>query len=276
MSSSLTPFKPSISNTALTGELWAGINRHTIRTDPAAGFYVDKRFNLPSVYATTVAQDGIYPFLDTSDTIRGGTSILGGGLTFTTAATDNNSPTIQWGGTTAGCFHLSRTTPKDFAMEVVFRVGTIIETGVLIGLGEPGMAANDGCLVDDTGAMADKSFIGFRGPMHASTLTFAGNYRKNGQAEVSAAASALVPSVDTWYSLGLRYRVRGGASSGGHTLEWWVNGSKVKSLDVDNTTAVPTATCPLDSYLSPVICLKTGAAAAKNITLRSVQVYQVL
>lgn len=276
MSSSLSPFKPTISNTSLTAELWAGINRHTIRNDPSAGFYVDKRFNLPSVYATTVAQDGIYPFLDSGDTIRGAVALLGGGLTFTTAATDNNSPTIQWGGTTAGCFHLSRTTPKDFAMEVIFQVGTIVETGVLIGLGEPGMAADNGCLADDTGAIADKNFIGFRGPMHASTLTIAGTYKKSGQTEVSAAAAALVPSITTWYSLGLRYRVRGGTSSGGHTLEWWVNGARVKSLDVDNTTTVPTATCPLDAYLSPVICVKAGAAAAKSLTLRSVQAYQVL
>lgn len=257
-------------NLSLTTELWNGINRHTIRDDPGSGWFVEKRFNLPSVYATTVAQDGIYPFLDTSDTVRGGTTIAGGALTLATAATDNNSPTIQWGGTTGGVFQVSKTSPRNWAFEVFFQVGTIVETGILLGLGEPGMAADNGCLVDDTGAMADKSFVGFRGPMHASVLTTVCNYRKSSQTEVTALAAAHVPAVTTWYSYGMRQRY----GSGRNYLEWWMNGSKVKELDLTNTTSVPTATFPFDVSLSPVFCVKAGAAAAKSLSLRSVHVFQ--
>jgi hypothetical protein len=273
MAGSLQPAVPSgeENNVCLTTALWDGMDRHTLRDDYGAGYGITKRFVAPSVYATTVAQDGIYPFLDTSDTIRGGTR-LGGGLVFTTAATDNNSPTIQWGGTTGAMFSVSTAAPKSLAFETIFRVGTIVETGVLIGLGEEGMAANNGCLVDDTGALADKDFIGFRGAMHASVLTISAVYRKSGQTEVVALTSALVPSVDTWYSLGLRFRAQNEANRG--YLEWWVNGSKVKELLTTNTTAVPTATFPSAELLSPVFCLKAGEGVAKSMIVRSMDCYQ--
>jgi hypothetical protein len=137
----------------------------------------------------------------------------------------------------------------------------------LLGLGEEGMAANNGCLVDDTGATASKDFIGFRGSMHASTLTLDAVYRKAGQTEVTALAGALVPSITTDYSLAFRYRriTKYG--------EWWVNGVKVKELDFSNTTAVPTATCPLDELLSPVVGLKAGEAGIKTLTIRELDCF---
>jgi hypothetical protein len=271
MAGSIQPFVPGgeENNVSLTTELWSGIDRLTLTMEPGAGYGVSRRFIAQGPFATTVPQGDIYPFLDASDTIRTGT-LLGGGLVLTTAATDNNSPTIQWGGTTGAMFSLSKATPKEWAFETIFRIGTIIETGLLIGLGEEGMAANDGCLADNTGALADKDFIGFHAPMHTATVTVACVYRKNGQTAVTALSSAHVPSITTWYSYGMRYRVRPGRKM----LEWWVNGVKVKELDVDNTTSVPTATCPFDELLSPVFCVKAGEGGAKSLTVRSVDCFQ--
>jgi hypothetical protein len=243
------------------------VRRAAIDSDPFHGCRVAKRFDCPSVYASTVAQDGWYPYLDTSDTMRGGTR-LGGGLVFTTAATDNNSPTLQAGGTTGAMFAISKSAPRDLAAEFFFQVGTIVETGVLLGLGEEGMAANDGCLVDDTGAMASKDFVGFRGAMHAATLTISAVYRKAGQSEVVALTSALVPAINTRYSLGLRYWQRT------KRLQWWVNGAMVKELDLNDTTAVPEAGFPLDEKLSPVVCIKAGEGVAKSLVLHNLDVYQ--
>lgn len=251
----------------LTAQLWSGINREECLKNPGYGYGISKRFTDAGVYATTAAQDGVYPFLDSSDTVRG-LKVLGGGLEMATAATDNNSPTIQWGGTTGAMFSISKDTPKDLAMEVIFRLGTIVETGILIGLGEEGMAANNGCLADDTGAIADKDFFGFQAPMHTSTVTVAGVYRKNGQTAVTAKSSAHVPAITTWYSYGLRYRAIN------KYLEYYVNGTLVKSLNMANTTDVPTATCPFDELLSPVICIKAGEAGAKSLVVRSVDVFQ--
>jgi hypothetical protein len=210
--------------------------------------------------------------LDSGDSIDGA-KLMGGGLKFATAATDNNSPTIQWGGTTGSLFHVSKTTPRALGLEWIVRFGTIVETGCLLGLGEEGMAANNGILVDDTGAIASKDFFGFRAAMHASVMTIQAVYRLAGQTEVVPLSTALTVVVNTDYSLGFRY--------GGHTdgvrakhFEWWVNGVKVKDLDGANTTTVPTAGCPFDELLSPVAGIKAGEAGIKSMTIRQMRVGQ--
>jgi len=250
-----------------TPGVWSGINKQSIMDDPSKGCYA----RLSSAQAgggnaTATSENGWYRFLDTSDTI-GGAKLIGGGLTLATAATDNNSPTLQHGGTTGAQFHVSKTTPYDLAWELHFRVTTIIETGTLLGLGEEGMAANNGCLADNTGATADKDNIGFRGLMHASTLTLDAVYRKAGQTEVTALAGALVPSVNVDYGVAFRFRKL--TKMG----EWWVNGAKVKELDFSNTTTVPVATCPFDELLSPVVCLKAGEAGAKTLVIRELDCF---
>jgi hypothetical protein len=275
MSSSLAPFIPGgeEGNRSFTNQLWTGINMDSIEKEYGYGYGWTKRFDQAGVYATTVAQDGIYPFQDSGDTINGA-KIIGGGLTLATAATDNNSPTIQWGGTTGSLFHVSKTSPRALGFEAIVRFGTIVETGTLIGLGEEGMAANNGCLVDDTGAIASKDFFGYRAAMHASVMTIQAVYRLAGQAEVVPLSTALTVVVNTDYALGFRY--------GGHTdrpdrqkhLEWWVNGTKVKDLDGANTTTVPTAGCPFDELVSPLFCIKAGEAGAKTMTIRQMRVGQ--
>lgn len=271
MPSSLEPLIPGglEANAEFTDQLWSGISRDSIDRSLSLGYGFTEKFILLSGFATTVAQGRWYPFQDTSDTINSG-AVLGGGLILATAATDNNSPTIQAGGTTGSCFSISKTTPKALGFEVCFKVGQITETGLLIALGEEGMAANNGCLVDDTGAGASKSYIGFRAGMGASSCVLSAVYRKSGQAEVVALTTALTTVASTSYTVGFRYRARGTIG------EWWVNGAIVKSLNFSDTTAVPTATCPFDITLSPVICLKTGESGAKSLTLKGLAVYQKL
>src|SRR5690606_4788640 len=98
-------------------------------------------------------QKGWYPFQGSSVTIRG-VSGAGGVLEFSLPATDNIEGALTTGGNIAGPFTIDLTTRKDLWFETRVRLDQVAETGLFVGLAQPGRAVT-GSLANDTGALSD-------------------------------------------------------------------------------------------------------------------------
>jgi len=245
--------------------LWTGIDRNAIDRDRNLGFGISERFVAAGLFATDTSQAGAKTFQDTSVTIQG-SAVQGGSLAFATPASDNNEGWHQLGANVGSAFSVSLTSPKELAHEQYVKIGTIVETGLFIGLMEEGCAVNSN-LADNTGALADKDAIGFHAAMHASVLTLNFVYKKAGQTAVTLHSAALVPAINTVHALGFRYRNRGGV----RWLESWVDGARFSRTDLSTVTA---AGFPFDQLLSPIRGLKSGEAGIKTFTLFGADTYQ--
>lgn len=197
-------------------------------------------------------------YIDTSNTIQQAAT-AGGVVELTVDATDNDSPVLQAGGGTGGAFQITTGTAGKLWFEARVQVSTLAEIAVFVGLGAPNATADNGVLVDDTGALSTSlGFIGWHAPAAASTCVFDGTYVKaSGTAQV-VASDKHTAVADTWVKLGFKFDPQA------DTLTYYVNGVSVGSADV---SAAGTTNFPSAVLLSPVIAMKTGAAAAKTLRM---------
>lgn len=236
--------------------IWAGSQVAEIIDNPNKGYHLfDDFFNTP-VYANGVSQAGYFPFQGTSVTIRGKTGEVGGVLRFGLPATDNIEGALITGGNIAGSVRLATgDEAKKLCFEARVRLAQLAETGVFIGLSEEGLAVT-GTLAANTGALADKDFVGFHIPMHASLARASAVYREAGNAAVNVKENALTLVADTWYKFGLVY------DPTTTKLTYFIDGEEVGS------TLLATATnFPDGEELAMLMFTKAGEAGAKNIDL---------
>jgi hypothetical protein len=126
---------------------------------------------------------------------------------------------------------------------------------IAIGLGEPGFAAADG-LVDNTGALASKDFVGFQ-TLHASGSEIDAIYRKAGQTLAQVKDNAATMVADTWIKLGVVYDPNGPQNQ---KLKFFVDGVELGESVTDAIIAAGTV-FPTDEEMVPVFLTKVGAAA---------------
>lgn len=190
---------------------------------------------------------------------------------FTSAATDNNESWLTLGDTKTviGCISDTAGSAKKLGFEVRGTVGQLTETGLFWGLSEETRAVADN-LVDDTGALADKDFIGFHCPMHASVAKVDFVYRKAGQTAQVLIDDLHTFVADEFVNLGFLYDPDAPASKQ----------IKIFKNNVEQTTYVTAAqiaaaTFPDGEELNLLLGQKVGAASAKTSTIDGWGFFQV-
>jgi hypothetical protein len=215
---------------------------------------------------TTRNPDDWCVFTDSgADTITLPVSVTGGVMQLTTDGADNNEVYMQLGGAAcvtnapfviAGALGAANSKPLYFGARV--KPLAAVDECYFVGLAEEGSAV-DGFIVDNTGAIVNKDFIGF------CTLTgSAAAWRATWKVTDGAvqAITAIAVNASDWHTFEFFY-------DGVTTVRFYADG--VLNATVATTTA---ATFPYAEEMSPIIGVKTGAAAAKSLQvdwLRCVQ-----
>lgn len=252
-----------------SNRIWADCPLENIRQG-IGGFMIEEFFTNSPVYASTVSQAGWYPVLDTSCTLRGDATTIGGGLKFTTNGSDNDFGYLTSGGNVNGSFSIvpKGSGGKKLWYEARVKFGAISELASFIGLSEEGLAAA-ATLTDDTGAIADKDYVGFR-VLIADGDGLDAAYRISGGSEVVAKEEAQVLVADTWYKLGMVWDPDKGASG---TLTFYINGTSVGSVAGSVITAG--TAFPSSEELALLFAFKAGEASAKTAAIDWVRCAQL-
>jgi hypothetical protein len=244
-----------------TVELWKDCPRRDILRDFSHGYYHSTDWLAPPTFASATGQMGYYTFQDTSATVQG-LDRQGGWLELATAGgTDNDQASYQYGTTLSAPFSISTSTPKPLWHESKIRLSNIIETGVFTGLALKNTSVNNGVLVDNTGAVADTSLIGWHCPMHASAAVFSLVYRKTSSAAVTMYATGLTAVVAADAYLGFSFD--------GRYIRGFANRVLVVTYDVTTASNFPTA------QLAPCLHVKAGEGSAKTIAEDWTETFQV-
>lgn len=208
---------------------------------------------------------------DTGDAIAQIETDRNGAVKITSAATDNNESWLQPGDTKTVMGLISDTAGDDkmLAFEVRAKVGQLTETAIFWGLSEETLAAAD-TLVDDTGALASKDFIGFHAPAHATECVIDFVWRKAGAAAVVKIDGLATLTADTYVNLGFIYDPRQPASK-----RITVYKDNVEQSTYGTATDIAASTFPDGEELNVLLGQKVGAAAAKTSTIDSWMFAQV-
>jgi hypothetical protein len=116
--------------------------------------------------------------------------------------------------------------------------------------------------VNDTGALADKDFVGFQ-TLHASGEEIDTVYRINGGSVVQVKDNAGTMVDDIWIKLAVVYDPRGAADK---KMKFFIDGVELGDSVTDAIIAAGTA-FPTDEELTPVMLTKVGAAAESKAYL---------
>jgi hypothetical protein len=235
-----------------------------------------RNFGLSTAVSSNVGRYGdsqagqFISYEDTGDAIAQIATYRQGAITFTTAATDNNESWLMPGGAASVMGLISDTAGDDklLAFDCRFKIGVLAETGFAIGLSEEGLAAAN-TLVDDTGALASKDFIGFHCPMHASVATCSFVWRLAGQSMVTGISGLKTMVADTYYNMGFVYDPKEIPSK---RIKIYLDNAEQTTYGT--STHISAGTFPDGEELSPLFGLKTGAASAKTLTIDSALFFQ--
>lgn len=240
-------------------DIWNEFNLGELLVNPGAGFYTRERFDACPVFASAVSQNGGITYQDSGATVQGIATVLGGAIRFATPATNNNEAHHQVGGNVGAAYKIDSSAFRSLAHEACFRLNTYVETGFYFGLGEAGFAVEN-ALVDDTGALVSKNFIGFHMPAHASAGTLSFVYRKNGQAmqTIKSGALSLSAAMSGFATGGFKF------DRYSRKLSGYVNGALVGELSYSDW---PAGLFPDAAFLSPCRGIKSGEAVAKTFDL---------
>lgn len=232
------------------------------------GFFDDFDQFQSGVATATPYNHGYYNFLDTSDTITGLITSPYGVIDIASAATDNNSPCIQMpfrSGFVVFNTRANAGTRIWFEARVAF--GSITDCAYFIGLMEEASAANN-WMTDDDGVMADKDHVGFHSlTATPSSLDIA--YTLSGQTDgTTTGAQTLTASLTTWVKLGFKYDPQWGSDG---ELRFYVNGTEYVAGRV---TDIDASNFPDGEEMSPILGLKNGTAAVRNLYCDWIGCYQ--
>lgn len=229
--------------------------------DPAVGFGFFDDFVTLAVDDTT---GNPAECLFSSDTATGGITLLkaaGGVLNVACGATDNNETYLQlgaYGSATAAPFVITNAGGKPVFFEARVAAGQHADMGVFVGLAEEASAGAN-FLVDNTGVVADKDFIGFN-ILTASPTAWNVTWRKNGQA-VQAVTNVATNADD--------YHIFSFFFDGVSTVYFYVD-----RVLVSTQALASAATFPSAQALAPILAVKTGEGVAKSIQVDYLKVWQ--
>lgn len=199
-----------------------------------------------------------------SDTAADGITlpkVAGGVVNVATGGVDNNETYLQLGGAanvTNAPFSITNASDKALWFEARVKSLQHADEAVFIGLAEEGSAVAN-FLADHSGVPADKDYIGFRYKTDVPTAWDVA-WKKNGQAEQEIAAAAV--NADDWHTFGFYF-------DGESTVTFYID--RVAHATVATTSA---ATFPSGELMAPIIAVKTGAAAARNVQVDYIRVVQ--
>lgn len=278
----------------LSPKLWAGMPLDEIFGGPSkldVGMGIFDDFDNFQMWSETGAATVLYGnngtrgYIDTNVTISQlkysntlADSGAKGVLELALAGTaDNDEGSIQWGGATGALFAFDDTAylattdiAKELAFEIRLRVSSIADNKIafFVGLMEETCAIAE-CLVDDTGAVIDKDWIGFS-KLHADGDAVNWAHKTNGQTLVTTKTGIHVPAANTWYKYGFRYNAQS------KVVTPYINGDP-SWADRVTATATAAATFPDAQGLMPIIAIKDGDAsgAANQLDVDWICVAQV-
>lgn len=195
-------------------------------------------------------------YIDTGVTIRQIATVDGGAITVTHDGTDNDEGSIQIGGNTGVETAITAATLKLLAFECRIKKSSIADDGIafFVGLMEEGRAVAD-TLVDNTGAVADKDFIGFRN-LHDNGEEVDFVYKKAGQ---TLQETAIITSMaaDTWIKLGFLVDPIAPPSK---RIKIFVNNTEYTTYVTQ--TQIEAATFPSGEEMGRIFATKIGTASA--------------
>ena len=235
-------------------DLWSGFNLGELLVNPGLGTYLQERFANCPLFATGVSQNGNITYQDASATIQGIATVLGGAQRFATPATDNKEAHLQCGANVGAPFKIDSSAFRDLGYEACFRVNQLAETALYTGLGGVGFAAEN-ALVDDTGALASNSFLGFHIPAHASEAKVDFVYRKAGQAMQTIAADVHTCVAGTFLTAGFKL------DRDSKKIYGYINGVEVGTLKYRDWG---TGLFPDAVFLNSCRGIKSGEGVAKT------------
>ena len=239
----------------LSGKIWGKMDVPTLQSNPHCGRFEMRDFYRAEALATTVSNGGLFAFLDTSATAAPvATDDDRGRMILSTATTDNNAAGLTDGDNVLAPWRIDVTKQNDVAFECSFTLSSIVDVAILVGLGEEGLAAND-TLADNTGAIADKDFVGFR-TLTAAPTELDAFFKEEGQTEVEVAAAAGTIVAGTAIKAGFYY------DASKDTIKYYVD-----NVLVGTQTGVTDVNFPTGEGLAPLVYIKTGSAADKEISI---------
>lgn len=238
---------------------------NTLLEDLGLGFFRDIRFDGRSVTALMDEDNDsvTYAQLDGE---------RGGGISVTTGSSDNNAAALFL----EPMGRIVKNSGNKLWFEAIVAPGDVdADLGFFVGLterdaldGTTGSGARD-VVADDAGsnALIDESCIGFIQD-NGDDDAFDAIYKKDDGTAVNPATDVTNDSAldsdeqasltdGAFWKLGLKF-------DGKETLSWWVNGVKVAEQTVDDTI-------DQSHDLGPVLCIKTGAAAAEAFHVKRVR-----
>jgi hypothetical protein len=228
--------------------------------------FFDDFANFP-LYATTVAQQGYLTVQDTNVTIQQCASCDNseeefGIMEIYHDGTQHDEGNIEMGSAKAGLVRIDDTAGERSVVAFEARVKALtVAVGdccFAIGLGEPGIAAAD-MIVDTTGALVAKDFVGFQTLLTSnSEIDAVYSLVTTGVVQVTDNAGTLV--ADTWIKLGFVFDP---LEAAGKKLKYFIDGDEI-TYDTAVTDAVIAAgtAFPTDEELTLCLGTKILTAAA--------------
>lgn len=171
-----------------------------------------------------------------------------GAIKIAVDADDNQEAWLQFGNGTSVCSVISDTAGDDklLVFETRFRPLDVVGNR-FIGLAEEASAAGD--FISDSGAMADKDWIGFFALEDAPTSLKFG-YKKNGQTAQTVATVGTI-AASTWYKAGFVYDPQAPANK---RIKYFLD--NVEGSSYVSATNIAAATFPDGEELSPIFGVK--------------------
>lgn len=240
--------------------IWADCPWSAIDDNPTLGIrFFDDFVNFPT-HSADSNTTGYASYIDTGNTITQAAT-AGGVAVLATDTTDNDGPVLQLGGGTGGSFQITTATAGKLWFEARISCDTIADSAIFLGLAAPNATADNGLLVDDTGALATTlGSIGVIAPANgSSTLVFKAAHVKASGTSQYPVTGLKTLAADTWCKIGFKF------DPTADTITWYVDGvANATTLDVSDAGSTD---FPASVLLSPAIALKNGTGAARLLRI---------
>jgi len=226
---------------------WASVDKARLMYDPLYGVYDSDHFAQDNTGVASL-------YTQSSD---GGTNGLlttqyGGVFDIITDTTDNNETELERGAGSAGVFVATVNSQRKLIFEARVRIVTLTDLAVFIGVGEPGLAAGD-FQTDDSGALADKDYIGFH-ILTATPTEIDCVYNLSGGTAQEPQGNA--------YTSAAAWRRYGFVFDGINTIRYYVD-----DAEVGMKASVGTTNFPSGEEMNPIFAIKTGSSAAVEMQI---------
>jgi len=242
----------------LSSRIWGRLPVKNWSVGLGGRFFFDDFLNHPAHISTqTIGNYGSY--IDTGVTLKQAAGEATGAIEIAGNDADNDEGSIISGGGAGGMVAIDATGAGRIAFECRFKKASIGDNGLsfFVGLSEEASQAAN-ALVDDTGVVADKDFIGFSVLQdNGEELDF--TWRKSGQTvQVHANIASMV--ADTYMKMGFLY------DPGNHPddkkIKIFIDNGEEESVYVTQTQ-LEAATFPDDEELCLFLTTKVGTGSAE-------------